>query len=217
MRPSTRESFGINTLLSSLGPAKRNVFFRKKQMIFLVGSLSDSILFIESGSVKLTVTSAEGREAVLNVLDQGHFFGEEALDFAPMRRTTNAFALVDVRATRIERGAMLDLLHRDRNVCDRVTSILIRLISHLTEELADNLLYASEQRLARALVSLRESHQDGEYGSVPNVSQQDLANMIGLTRQRVNTLMRRFRKLGFVDYSAGLRVHNSIRNVAGKE
>jgi hypothetical protein len=41
--------------------------------------------------------------------------------------------------------------------------------------------------------------------------------MIGLTRQRVNTLMRRFRKLGFVDYSAGLRVHNSIRNVAGKE
>jgi CRP/FNR family transcriptional regulator, cyclic AMP receptor protein len=217
LRPSARESFGINTLLSSLGQARRKVFFRKKQIIFSVGSLSDSILFIESGRVKLTITSAQGHEAVLNVLDRRHFFGEEALYFAPMSRTTNAFALTDVRATRIERGPMLDLLHRNGDVSGHVTSMLIRLIAHLTEELADNLLYASEQRLARALVSLREPCRDEEYGSVPNLSQQELGNMIGLTRQRVNTLMRRFRKLGFVDYNAGLRVHKSIREVAGKE
>jgi CRP/FNR family cyclic AMP-dependent transcriptional regulator len=217
LRPSTRESFGINAVLSGLGTARRSVVFRKKQMIFAVGARSDSILFIESGSVKLTVTSAEGREAVLNILDQGHFFGEDALVITPMLRTTNAVALTEVRAIKVERGLMLELLRRDRGVRDQFTSTLIRLVAHLTGELADNLLYASEQRLARALVSLTQSHQDGEYGSVPNVSQQDLANMIGLTRQRDNTLMRRFRKLGLLDYSAGLRIHDSLRIVAEKE
>jgi CRP/FNR family cyclic AMP-dependent transcriptional regulator len=217
LRSSARQSLGIDPQVCSFVPASRSEAFRKKQIIFSVGTPSDTVLFIESGAVKLTVTSEEGREAVLGILGKGYFFGEEALECPPMPRTTNAIAIADVRVVKIERGAMLNLLRLDRTVGDQFRSTLIRLIADLTNELADNLLYASEQRLARALLSLTQPHSGSEFGLIPNLNQQDLANMMGLTRQRVNKMLRRFTELGLICYRDGLRVHHSLRNLAEKK
>jgi CRP/FNR family cyclic AMP-dependent transcriptional regulator len=128
-----------------------------------------------------------------------------------------SIAIADVRVMKIERGAILNLLRRDRTIGDQFRSTLIRLIADLTNELADNLLYGSEQRLARAFLSLTQPHSGGEYGLIPNLSQQDLANMMGLTRQRVNKMLRRFTELGPIDYRDGLRRHHSLRNLAEKK
>jgi hypothetical protein len=74
----------------------------------------------------------------------------------------------------------------------------------LREDLSHNLLFASEQRPAQGLLSAGPNGKRNDWRGVPNLSQQDFADMIGTTRQRVNALMGRFRKLGLIDYAHGL-------------
>jgi CRP/FNR family transcriptional regulator len=156
---------------------------------------------VEGGSAKLTVISVEGREALVTTLDEGDLFGEEALDSDRVPRANNAIAITNLRAARIEREAMLRLLRNDRDISWAFTSYLIKLAAQLREDLSHNLLYASEQRLALALLSAGRNRKRNDWRGVPNLNQQDLADMIGTTRQRVNALMGRFRKLGLIDYA----------------
>ena len=202
-------------LLNCLAKVGKTTPFLKRQVIFSIGDRSDALFLIQAGSVKLTVASREGTEAVTSVLERGQFFGDEALDPQWLPRSTNAIALSNVRVARIERETILHGLLTNPDVCAAIISHLVRQVATLRQEMADTLLYNSEQRLARALLSLLQLGEPDDPQAVPNLSQQDLADMIGATRQRVNALMQRFRELGFVDYSRGLRVHSSIRNVAG--
>lgn len=215
MHPSQRHSFMDDFLFKSLGPSRKSISYRKRQIIYAAGDRSDSIFIVERGTVKLTVASAQGREAVTAILDKGRMFGEEALDANRLPRSSNAVALTQVQVTKIDRDAILGLLFANADVCSRCISHLVRAIADLKDELADNLIYNSEQRLARALLSIAHANTSEDYRRVPHLSQQDFANMIGTTRQRVNALMQRFRKLGFIDYARGLRVHRSLQTVAG--
>src|SRR5258708_2495832 len=106
MRPSIFQSVNIHPFLTKLGPARKTVLFRQRQVIFSVGDTSDSIFFVESGSAKLTVISVEGREALVTTLDEGDLFGEEALDSDRLPRANNAIAITHLRVSRIEREAM---------------------------------------------------------------------------------------------------------------
>lgn len=215
MQLTTRQSIQHDPLLSLLAKTGKTAPFRKRQIIFSVGDSSDTLFLIQSGIVKLTVTSREGTEAVTSVLEREHFFGDEALDPKRMPRSTDAIALTNGRVVRIHRDTIFRMLRSNPEIYAAFMSYLVRQVAHLQQELADALLYNSERRLARALLSLVQFGKANDPQSVPNLSQQDLANMIGSTRQRVNALMQRFRELGFVDYSRGLRIHSSIRNVAG--
>ena len=217
MRPSLRYPFVSDLVLASLGPARRMIRFRKRQRIFAVGDYSDSMFFIDKGAVKLTVGSAEGKEAVTAILDGKQFFGEEALVGRRFPRSTNAVALTDVQITPIQRVDMLRMLFTNKELFSSFLSTLVGLITHLNEELADSLLYNSEQRLVRALLSIAQLKEGEEFQRLPPISQQDLASMIGTSRQRVNALMQRFKKLGLVDYSRGLRIHGSIRGFTKSE
>jgi CRP/FNR family transcriptional regulator, cyclic AMP receptor protein len=203
MYPSLRHPFVSDLVFASLGPARRMLRFRKRQMIFAVGDHSDSMFFIDKGAVKLTVCSPEGKEAVTAILDGKQFFGEEALAGRHFPRSTNAVALTGVQLTHIERDDMLRLLFTNKELLSSFLSTLVELIKHLNEELADSLLYNSEQRLVRALLSVAELDEGDDVQRLPPISQQDLASMIGTSRQRVNVLMQRFKKLGLVDYSHG--------------
>ncbi len=200
-------------VISTLGPTKRTLYFRKRQVVFAVGDRSDFMFVIEHGSVKLTVGSRGGKEAVIAVLDEKQFFGEDVLFANPFSRSSNAIALTDLQVAPIERNAMLRVLCRHREVCEAFISSLVGSLAHLNGELADSLLYNSEQRLIRALLSISKASEPDGFQRVPQLSQQDLANMIGTSRQRVNTLLQRLKKLGFIDYCDGLRVHGSIRGL----
>jgi CRP/FNR family cyclic AMP-dependent transcriptional regulator len=215
MQLTTRQSIQHDPLLSLLVKTGKTALFVKRQVIFAVGDRSDALFLIQSGIVKLTVASGEGIEAVTSVLEREHFFGDEALDPECLSRSTNAIALTGVQLVRIHRDTIFRVLRSNPEICSAFMSYLVREVAQLREELANTLLYNSEQRLARALLSLVQFGKANDPQAVPNLSQQVLANMIGSTRQRVNALMQRFRELGFIDYSRGLRIHSSIRNVAG--
>jgi CRP/FNR family transcriptional regulator, cyclic AMP receptor protein len=215
MQLTTGQSIQHDPLLSLLAKTGKTVLFLRGQVIFSVGDRSDELFLIQSGIVKLTVGSRKGTEAVTSVLQREHFFGDEALDPERLSRSTDAIALTSVRVVIIHRDTIYRVLRSNPEICAAFMSYLVRQVAHLQQELADTLLYNSEQRLARALLSLVQFGKANDPQAVPNLSQQVLANMIGSTRQRVNALMQRFREMGFVDYSRGLRIHSSIRNVAG--
>ncbi len=213
MYPSMGPPFVSDLILSALGTTKKTLHFRKRQMIFAVGDRSDFMFFVEHGSVKLTVCSREGKEAVTAVLQEKQFFGEEVLLANRFPRSSNAITVTDVQVAPIARHAILRVLLNNREVREAFVSSLVGLIAHLNGEVADSLLCNSEQRLVRALLSISKASNPDAFHGVPQLNQQDLASMIGTSRQRVNALMQGFKKLGLIDCSHGLRVHGSIHRL----
>jgi len=153
VQPSTSGRRHIDRLLSSLGNGKKVACFHKKRIIFSQGDSSDSLFYIQQGSVEFTVTSKEGGEAITGILNGASFFGFDTLDSYRPQRSSRATTLTEVGAVKIVPDAMLRLIHTDRDVCNVFFFHLIRLNAKLTSDLADNLLYSSDKRLAHVLLS----------------------------------------------------------------
>jgi CRP-like cAMP-binding protein len=147
----------------------------KNRIIFSQGDPSDSVFYIQQGSVKFTVTSKEGREAITGILNGGSFFGVDALDSDRPQRSSGATTLTDVRAVKTDPDAMLRLIHTDRDVCNVFLFHLIRLNAKLTSDFADNLLYSSDKRLAHVLLATAQLYEDAQVRPLPKLGQQDLA------------------------------------------
>jgi CRP/FNR family cyclic AMP-dependent transcriptional regulator len=204
------EEFDVTDFLAKGGNGKRIVAYRKNQSIFVQGEAADSVFFIQRGSVKLTVVSPRGKEAVVGILQAGQFFGESCLDHPPLQITTTT-AMEDCLVTSITKAAMLVALHSHRAFSDRFMSYLLNRNSRIAEDLVDLLLNSSERRLARLLVRLANIGEGGNSQTIAMaLSQEDLADMIGATRSRVSFFMNKFRKLGLIDYNGRIQVHSAL-------
>jgi CRP/FNR family transcriptional regulator, cyclic AMP receptor protein len=205
------------TFLATIGDGRRNLSFAKNEVIFTQGDLADSVFYIQQGKVKLTVVSPSGREATLGLLDTQNFFGEGSLAGQSLRMGS-ASAMTDCEVQRIDKGAMIEALHREPAFSELFVSYLLARNVRYEEDLVDQLFNSSEKRLARILLILAHFGKEGVPATVvPKISQESLAEMVGTTRSRVSFFMNRFRKLGFVDYSGGpeggLQVHSSLLSV----
>lgn len=183
--------------------------------IFAQGDAATSVMFIEEGVVHLSVVSHAGREAIIGVLDAGHFFGEGCLA-GQSRRVSAATAASDCTVVSISKSEITRQLQDDRAFADRVFKGLLSRNIRLEEDLIDQLFNSTEKRLARTLLLLaRFGEPDTPTRAVPKVSQEMLAEMIGTTRTRVNFFMNKFRKLGLIGYDQhdGVRVNNSLLGV----
>jgi len=182
-------------------------------VLFAQGDRADTVLYLRSGAVKLTVLSRGGREAVVAMLGAGDFLGEGALA-GQTRRIATATAVVATGALVIGKNEMIRALHEERALSDRFISYVLARNIRVEADLVDQLFNRSEKRLARALLLLARYGRDEEPDLVlPKISQEVLAEMVGTTRSRVNFFMNRFRKLGFIDYNGGLRVNRSLVSV----
>ena len=206
-------AFDVEAFLDSSGVSRKVVEFRPKDVVFAQGDPSDSVMYIQQGSVKISVLSEAGKEAVIAMLGPGEFFGEGALAAQPVRMAT-ATAMGASRILVIEKQQMIRLLHKQHDLSDRfITYILARNI-RVEEDLVDHLFNSSEKRLARTLLLLARYGKEEESTQVlPKVSQEVLAEMVGTTRSRVNFFMNRFKKLGFIEYNGGLKVNASLLSV----
>jgi CRP-like cAMP-binding protein len=209
-----RRNFDPHAFLAAIGEGRRIVSFQRKQTIFTQGDAGDTVLYIQSGKVKLTVLSKNGKEAILGILSAGDFFGEGCLAGQPLRMAA-ATATTDCELLRIEKKAMLQALHREHAFSDIFVAYLLTRNIRYEEDLVDQLFNSSEKRLARILLLLAHFGKEGVPQIViPKISQETLAEMVGTTRSRVSFFMNRFRALGFVDYDgSGLQVHSSLLNV----
>jgi len=194
MRPTTTNAFDVNAFFVAVGSERRITHYRKRQIIFSQGDESDSIFYIEKGHVKLSVVSAEGKEAIVSVCDGGSFFGESCIESDCPVRFHSVVALTKVDLVRIERAAILHLLNAGGPEALRFISFVLRRNARIQEEFANSLVEPSEERLARILLSLDRFRREEDGESVPRFSQQAMAEMIGISRQQVNVLMKRFKK-----------------------
>jgi CRP/FNR family transcriptional regulator, cyclic AMP receptor protein len=181
--------------------------------IFAQGDPASSILYVVRGTVRLSVLSSAGREAVIAVLDDNHFFGEGCL-VGQLRRMATASAMDASTIIVVEKAEMVRQLHARPAFADRFLKHMLTRNIRIEEDLIDQLFNSSEKRLARTLLLLaRYGEPEASHRTLPRVSQETLAEMVGTTRSRVNFFMNKFRKLGFIDYNGGLKVHNSLLSV----
>ena len=209
------KQFDPTTFLSVIDGGRQLVTFAKKKAIFVQGELSDGILYIQKGKVQLTVVSKTGKEAVIGLLKEGDFLGENCLTGEPLR-LCSAIALTDCSLMRIEKNVMIKALHEEPALSEVFVAYLLARNTQYEADLVDQLFNSSEKRLARILLMLAHFGKEGAPETVvPKISQETLAEMIGTTRSRVNFFMNKFRKLGFIDYdsSSKLQVHSSLLNV----
>ena len=210
------KSVDWEALLAGINGGKTVVEYTANRIIFRQGEPADSIFYLQRGKVKLTVTSQQGKEAIVAILGAGEFFGEGCLA-GQILRVSTAVAMTDCTFARIEKPRMARMLHEQHDISELfVTHLLSRNIRY-EEDLVDQLFNSSEKRLARILLLLAHFGKEGRSESVlPRVNQENLAQMVGTTRSRVSHFMNKFKKLGFVDYegsSSGSKVHSGLLSV----
>jgi len=206
--------FNPLTFLSSIGKGRRMVSFRKKETIFAQGDAMDGLFFIQTGKIRLSVVSDDGREAVLGILGIGDFFGEGGLA-GQLLRMSSALALTDCLLLNVDKSALLREMTLQPKLSALFMKYLLKRNIRYQDDLVDQLFNSSEKRLARVLLLMGHFGTQGVSEiSIPRLSQETLAEMVGTTRSRVSFFMNRFRKLGFITYdSQNLRVHSSLLNI----
>jgi len=212
-RLKPKDGFDAQLFLEPAGVARRVVEYRKSEKIYAQGDAAASVMYIQDGGIKITVVNQIGKEAVVAMLGPGDFFGEGCLAGQKIRMGT-ATAIMPTAVLAIEKNEMVRALHAEHALSDRFMAYVLSRNIRIEEDLIDQLFNSSEKRLARTLLLLarygKEPHPER---TLPKVSQELLAEMIGTTRSRVNFFMNRFKKMGFIRYNGGLQVHSSLLSV----
>jgi len=205
--------FNPQKFLAEVGKGKTTLTCPKKRILFSQGDTADAVFYIQTGKVKLTVISSEGKEAIIAILEPGAFFGEGCLAGQLVCMATAA-AMEKSTLVRIDKQAMIRVLHDEPSFSELFLAYLLSRNIRIQEDLVDQLFNSSEKRLARVLLLLAHFGKDGK--SVPitlKISQDVLAEMIGTTRSRINFFMNKFRKLGSMHYTCCVHVHSSLLNI----
>jgi len=211
--PKPKDKFDAEAFLTSAGVSRKIVQYRRGEVVFRQGDPGDHVLYVQKGAVKLSVLSKEGRQAVVAMLGPGEFFGEGCLAGQPVRMGS-AMATMVSSVLQVDRDSMERVLHEQHALSYRFIAHILARNIRIEEDLVDQLFNSSEKRLARTLLLLaRYGKHDKPVREVPKISQETLAEMVGTTRSRVNYFMKKFQRLGFIDYTDGLKVNNSLLTV----
>jgi CRP-like cAMP-binding protein len=213
MKRATKAAFDSKAFLAKVGKGRTLADYKKNQRIFSQGDPADAIFYIQTGKVKLTVVSKQGKEAVVAILGADDFFGEGCLAGQSLRMA-GAAAMSDSSIMRLEKPGVIRLLHDEPAFSELFLQYLLSRNIRIEEDLVDLLFNSSEKRLARVLLLMANFGKEGKAEPViPKISQETLAEIVGTTRSRVSFFMNRFRKLGFIEYNGRLEVHSSLLNV----
>src|SRR5271169_137523 len=206
-------AFDAQTFLDSAGVARKVKEFKRAEVVYAQGDGAESVIYLQSGGVKLTVVNEVGKEAVVAILAPGDFFGEGCLAGQPVRIGT-ATAITPTAVLVIEKAEMFKVLHAEHGLSDLFIRFMLARNIRIEADLVDQLFNSSEKRLARTLLLLaRYGKEDQPHGVLPKMSQETLAEMIGTTRSRVNFFMNKFKRLGFIKYNGGLQINTSLLSV----
>jgi CRP/FNR family transcriptional regulator, cyclic AMP receptor protein len=213
MKRKATRPFDAKVFLAKVGKGRTLADYKTNQRVFSQGDSADTVFYIQTGQVKLTVVSEQGKEAVVAILGAGDFFGEGCLVGQPIRMAT-ASTMSESSIMRLGKAGVIRLLHDQPAFSELFLHHLLSRNIRIEEDLVDQLFNSSEKRLARVLLLLANFGKEAKPEPViAKISQETLAEIVGTTRSRVSFFMNRFRKLGFIEYNGGLHVHSSLLNV----
>jgi len=207
-------AFDAKTFLARAGLGRKIVHLKKDQVAYVQGDSADAIFYVQEGQLRVTVTSANGKEATITLVGAGDFLGENCMASPHPLRLATATALTECALLRMSKAEMVRVLHDEPELSGMFVSFLLTRNARIQADLVDQLFNSSEKRLARILLLLAQFGKESKPETVvAKISQETLAEMIGTTRSRVSFFMNRFRKLGFIEYNGEIRVHNSLLNI----
>jgi len=211
-----RKLFDPARFMAAAGVPHRLIQVKAGHVFFSQGAHADWVFFLDAGRAKLTVVSRRGKEATVTLLVPGDFIGEESLAGESEVHDATAAAVTPCKVLKLTRKEMILLLHEQHEFSDIFLKFVLLRGVKTREDLVDQLFNNSEKRLARTLLIMAEFGKPGEPESmIPAVTQEELADMIGTTRSRVSKFMNNFRKLRYIDYKGGgrIHVHKALLNV----
>ena len=209
-----KRNFDPAAFLATSGLGRVIVHLANKDLAFSQGDHADSVFYIQSGRIRLSVIARTGKEATVALLGAGEFCGEECIASSHPVRVASASAITPTVLLKIDRKEMMRALHQEHTFSDIFVSHLLARNARVQEDLVDQLFNSSEKRLARVLLLLAQfGKEKAPEKVIPKISQEVLAEMVGTTRARVNFFMNRFRKLGFIEYNGSIEVHPSLLSV----
>jgi len=175
----------------------------KHDDVYKVGDNLETVYFIESGKIKLVMYSPKGKECVLAIHGAGDIFGELCLSGLSGRLET-ANAMEDTQLKEVQCGRFLERLGTDSLLEGFVKYLTVR-VADQQEVIANLVTVDSEQRLGRTLLKIARKLGKKDPRSIRidlQISNEELASMIGTTEPRVSVFMQRFRNLGLIEMSA---------------
>jgi CRP/FNR family transcriptional regulator, cyclic AMP receptor protein len=182
--------------------------YRDNEVVFSQGDPADSVFYVDSGTVKLTVVTAR-KKAIIAILQRGSFFGEGCLAGQSLRICT-ARSIGQSNLIRLQRESTIRTLKRDPKFATQFVAYLLSRVVRIEEDLIDQFFNFSERRLARVLLLFGEITEESKSDSPLKVSQSTLAEMVGTTRARVSSFMSEFKKKGLVSYNGGLQINSAL-------
>jgi CRP-like cAMP-binding protein len=205
--------FEATTYLETVAKGRSISSYKKKTIIFKQGDDANSVIYIRSGKIKVTVISAEGNEAVVAILGADEFLGEGCL-IGQQKRLATASAMTDCTVMQVSKAEIQRVLKEEPTFSQMFVAHILARNERIQEDLIDQLFNSTEKRLARVLLLLANFGKAGRPEPIiGKISQETLAEMIGTTRSRVSHFMNKFRKLGFITYNGHVNVHSSLLSV----
>ncbi|MFZ0496130.1 MAG: Crp/Fnr family transcriptional regulator [Methylocella sp.] len=213
MTTKSRLPFDPKSFLAMVGEGRSIEEYRKDEIVFSQGDPADAVFYVQSGKVKLTVVSEQGKEAVVALLGTNDFFGEGCLA-GQARRIATVATMTDSVIARVEKAAIVRVIRQEPAFSGMFIAHLLARAVRVEADLVDQLFNSSEKRLARLLLLLANFGKEEKPEPIlAKISQETLAEMIGTTRSRVSFFLNKFRKLGLIDYNGSIEVHSSLLNV----
>jgi CRP/FNR family cyclic AMP-dependent transcriptional regulator len=214
LKKSVKPQFDPAVFLAQAGLGRTIFELAPGQTFFCQGDSADSVYYLQKGRARVTVVSQAGKEATITLVSSSEFVGEESLATIDGVHLATATAVNTCAALKISRKEMIRVMHEEPAFANIFLKFLLARSMRTQADLVDQLFNSSEKRLARILLLMAEFGKPGEPdASIPPITQETLADMIGTTRSRVSFFMNRFRKLGFVSYDGRIQVHKSLLNV----
>ncbi len=186
--------------VEDLGTNLRRRRYRKGETIFVLGDPGTTLYLIESGHVRIAVTSSQGKELILALRGPGDFFGEQALlDGEP--RSADAVAQEPTELLLLQRPDFTKFLEARPKLAVRLLSALSRRLRHATQKVQDAAFLDVPGRLARVLLDLAESEGEPTADGLAirsRLSQTELAGLVGATRESVNKWLGFYERQGLI-------------------
>lgn len=183
------------------------VRYRRGEVIFREGEPAERLFLIDQGTVKLSIASSGGQELLIGILGRGHIFGELAIiDRGP--RAMDARAMEDSQVYSLSSDVFWTMLENRPALARRLLELMARRLRRADQTSQDLVFFDAPTRLARRLLQLAEEHGEpqGEGQAVRltvRVTQEEIAQMIGVTRESANRLIASFSGRGWIDWNGG--------------
>jgi CRP-like cAMP-binding protein len=201
---SVLQSVDLRTLASRFRPFR----YGRGEVIFREGESAERLFLIDAGRVKLTTTSPTGQELLVGVLGRGQIFGElEVIDRGP--RAMDARTMQDSRVYALDSDLFWTVIENRPILARRLLELMARRLRRADQTSQDLVFFDAPTRLARRLLQLAEEHGQsmgpGEESVkvTVRVTQEELAQMIGVTRESANRLVAAFTDRGWIDWNDG--------------